>query len=321
MVWLAPLGLLAAGIAVTMAVAQEPTLKVDVDLVNILFTVREKNGPLVGNLNKEDFTLLEDGKEQTIKHFERESDLPLTIGLLIDVSVSQQNLIEVEKNAAGQFFQRVLRPKDMAFLISFGPEAELLQDDTNSPKLLRAAMNDLKVSGDVSGIMGPGPVPTANSRPHGTILFDAVYLASADKLKSEVGRKAIVLITDGQDQGSRYKVQQAVEAAQRADAVIYSIQYIDNQFYSRGYMMPAFTSDSDLKKLSDETGGRVMRVDRKHTLQDIFDEIQQEMRTQYAISYTSTNPTKDNSFRRIEIRTGRKDLKVQARRGYYASPT
>ncbi len=161
MVWLAPVGLLAAGVAVTMAVAQEPTLKVDVDLVNILFTVREKNGPLVGNLNKEDFTLFEDGKEQTIKHFERESDLPLTIGLLIDVSVSQQNLIEIEKNAAGQFFQHVLRPKDMAFLISFGPEAELLQDDTNSPKLLRAAMNDLKVSGDVSGIMGPGPVPTA----------------------------------------------------------------------------------------------------------------------------------------------------------------
>lgn len=318
MVWLVPAGILAAGLVVAVALAQEPTLKVDVDLVNILFTVREKNGPLVGNLTKDDFTVFEDGKEQTIKHFERETDLPLTIGLLIDVSVSQQNLIEIEKSAAAQFFQTVLRPKDMAFLISFGPEAELLQDDTNSVKLLRAGLNDLKVSGDVTGIMGPGPVPTASSRPHGTILFDAVYLAAAEKLKHEVGRKAMVLITDGQDQGSRYKVQQAVEAAQRADAIIYSIQYIDTGFYSRGGFF-AFTSDSDLKKMSDDTGGRVFRVDRKHTLKDIFDEIQAEMRTQYAISYTPTNSAKDNSFRRIEIRTGRKDLKVQARKGYYAS--
>jgi VWFA-related protein len=305
------------GIAVAVALAQETTLKVDVDLVSILFTVREKNGPLVGNLTKEDFTIFEDGKEQTIKHFERESDLPLTLGLLVDVSISQQNLIEVEKSAAVQFFQRVLRPKDMAFLIGFGHEAELLQDDTNSVKLLRAGLDGLRVDGDVSGIMGPGPVPTA-SRPHGTILFDSVYLAAADKLRNQVGRKAIVIITDGQDQGSRYKVQQAVEAAQRADAVIYSIQYIDHGFYSRGGYM-AFTSDSDLKKMSDDTGGRVFRVDRKHSLQDIFDEIQAEMRTQYAISYTSTNPAKDNTFRRIEIRTTKKDLKVQARKGYYAS--
>jgi VWFA-related protein len=318
MVWLVPAGIVAAGIALTVAIAQEPTLKIDVDLVNILFTVREKNGPLVGNLTKDDFTLFEDGKEQTIKHFERESDLPLTLGLLIDVSISQQNLIEVEKNAAAQFFQSVLRPKDMAFLISFGSEAELLQDDTNSVKLLRAGLNDLKVNGDVSGIMGPGPVPTATSRPHGTILFDAVYLAAYEKLKGQVGRKAIILITDGQDQGSRYKIQQAIEAAHRADAIIYSIQYIDHAFYSRGGYM-AFTSDSELKKMSEETGGRVFRVDRKHSLQDIFAEIQAEMRTQYSLAYTPSNTAKDNSFRRIEIRTKSKDMKVQARKGYYAS--
>src|SRR6202011_4424320 len=132
-----------------------------VNLVNLLFTVRERKGALIGNLNKEDFSVYEDGKEQTIKSFNREADLPLTIGLLIDVSGSQANLIEIEKSAAIQFFNRVLRPKDMAFLISFGPEAELLQDYTNSPKLLQSALEGLHVESGVGGLR-PGPVPTAN---------------------------------------------------------------------------------------------------------------------------------------------------------------
>src|SRR5262249_48767296 len=150
-----------------------------------------------------DFVLLEDGKPQTIKYFTKETDLPLTIGLLIDISGSQARLIEDERRAAYQFLSQVLRKKDMAFLISFGPEAELLQDFTNSPKLLQSALDGLHVESQGGGLH-PGPVPTA-STPRGTVLFDAVYLAATEKLKREVGRKAMVLITDGVDQGSRLK--------------------------------------------------------------------------------------------------------------------
>jgi VWFA-related protein len=270
----------------------------------------------VGNLEKGDFKVFEDGKEQEIKYFNRETDLPLTIGLLIDVSASQENLIDIEKNAAYQFFGQVLRKQDLAFLISFGSDAELLQDYTSSPKLLRAGLEGLQVKSDVSGI-GPGPVPTA-SQPRGTILYDAVYLAAADQLRGQVGRKVLVLITDGEDQGSRYTIKQAIEAAQKADALIYGFYYVDRGFYMSHGMIFGGGSDSTLQKMADETGGHDFHVDRKLTLQDAFNELQEEMRSQYAIGYVPTNPNKDGTFRKLEIRTGNKDWKVQARKGYYA---
>jgi VWFA-related protein len=292
------------------------TLKVEVNLVNILFNVRDKKGGLVGNLNKDDFKIFEDGKEQQVKYFNRETDLPLTIGLLIDVSASQMNLIEVEKNAAYQFFGTVLRKQDLAFLISFGEDAELLQDYTNSAKLLRAGLNGLQVNSGVGGI-GPGPVPTIG-QPRGTVLYDAVYLASADQLKGQVGRKVLVLITDGEDEGSRYKIQQAIEAAQKADALIYGFWYVDRRFYMSRGMVFAGSSDSALRQMSEDTGGHVFHIDNRLTLQDAFTQLQDEMRSQYAIGYTPTNPEKDGTFRKIEIKTGNKDWKVQARKGYYA---
>lgn len=301
-------------LGVLIAQEAETVLKIDVSIVNVLFSVRDKKGALVPALQKEDFTVFEDGKEQTVKHFTRESDLPLTLGLLVDVSGSQRNLIGVEKQAAQEFFSKVLRPKDMAFLISFGAEAELLQDSTNSLKLLRAGLDQLRENSGVGGFH-PGPVPTI-SKTRGTILYDAVYLAADEKLKNEVGRKAIVLITDGVDMGSRQTLREAIDAAHRADAIIYSIQYLDNSAY--GYGSFGYGGDGDLKKMSEETGGRMFRVDRKHTLDDIFREIQEEMRTQYSISYTPTSESK-NAFRKIEIKTAKKDLKVQARKGYFAS--
>src|SRR5690242_20584102 len=161
-----------------------PTLKVDVDVVNILASVRDKRGGLVGNLEKKDFTVYEDGKQQEIKYFTRETDVPLTIGLLVDVSGSQRNLIDIERNAASQFFSQVLRKKDMAFLISFGEESELLQDYTNSTRLLTEGLSQLRPSSGVGGLH-PGPVPTMGG-PRGTVLYDAVYLAANDKLKTEV---------------------------------------------------------------------------------------------------------------------------------------
>ena len=289
----------------------ETTIKVDVDLVSIYFSVRDKKGGLIPNVEKPEFSIFEDGKQQEIKYFTRESNLPLTLGLLVDVSGSQVRLIEDERRAAAQFFPRVLKQKDMAFLISFGAEAELLQDFTNSTRLLRAGLDSMKMNTGVQGIHA-STIPNAN--PKGTILYDTVYLAANDKLKGEVGRKALVLITDGMDQGSSYKLEQAIEMAQKSDAIIYSILYADARFQNGFYRL----NDSALRKMSEETGGHLFRVDNKHPLDSIFDQIQTEMRSQYTIAYASSNPRRDGSFRKIEIKTLNKDLKVQARKGYYA---
>ena len=181
----------------------------DVDVVNILASVRDKKGTLMPNLEKQDFTILEDGKPQPIKYFTRETDLPLTIGLLMDVSGSQQNLHRrSRRNAASQFFSQVLRKKDEAFLIMFGEESELLQDYTNSVRLLSDGLRRLQLKRAWAGF-GPGPVPTMG-QPRGTVLYDAVYLAASEKLRTEVGRKVIVVITDGVDEGSRLPISEAV---------------------------------------------------------------------------------------------------------------
>jgi VWFA-related protein len=303
--------LLAAG-----AFPQDDVIKVDVDLVNVLCTVRGKNNGLIGNLDKGDFHLFEDGKEQEIKYFTRETDLPLTIGLLVDVSGSQERLIDTEHRAASQFFRSVLRPKDLAFLISFGKDSELLQDSTNSAKLLEEGLKGLRLNAPVGGLH-PGPVPTQQNQA-GTVLWDAVYLAANERLKGEVGRKVIVVITDGVDTGSRKTREQAIREAQLADTVVYSVYYTDPGAYGGGGFGFGGGGEGDLKKLSDETGGRVLKVDRKNTLDDLFKEIQDEMRTQYAIAYSPTNPKKDGSYRKLEFKMANKDQKAQARKGYYA---
>jgi VWFA-related protein len=291
-----------------------PTIKVDVDLVNVMFTVRSKSNALISTLTKADLTVYEDGKAQTTKYFTRETNLPLTLGLLVDVSGSQEALIPQEKYAAGAFFDQVLKAKDMAFLISFGAEAELLQDSTSSARLLKRGLEGLRLSTSVGGLH-PGPVPTSKQK--GTIMYDAVYLAANEKLKNEVGRKAIVLITDGMDYGSSYKLKDAVEMAHRADTIIYSIYYVDQRaYYGRGF---GGASDGDLKKMSEETGGRLFHVGRNSTLEDIFRQIQEEMRSQYALAYSPTNEAKDGSFRKLEIRPADKTMKVQARKGYYSA--
>ncbi len=303
---------------------QMPTIRVGVDLVNLFFTVRaKKGGQLIPNLEKSDFKVIEDGKEQTIQHFSRETDLPLTLGLLIDISASQERLIDIERDAASAFFSSVIRKKDEAFLISFGKSTDLLQDYTSSPRLLSAALDGLRGDGQTPGL-GPipipnqGPVPQTGT-PKGTLLYDAVYLASDEKLKNEVGRKAIILITDGDDQGSTYNLQTAVEAAQKSDAIIYSIYYVDHGFYMQAGMFGG-GGEGELRKMSSDTGGHVFSVDRKHPLKEIFQEIQDELRNQYSISYVPTNTTRDGSFRHVEIKVDNKDDRVQARNGYYATP-
>jgi VWFA-related protein len=282
----------------------------------VLCSVQTKQGGLIGNLTKDDFQISEDGKPQTIKYFTRETDLPLTIGLLVDVSRSQERLIDIERMAAQAFFAQVLGKKDLAFLISFGQDAELLQDYTNSPGLLSKGLSGLKVNAPPIQVT-ESPVPTAYN-PRGTVLYDTVYLAAHDQLRGQVGRKVLVLITDGVDQGSRYKLEDALRAAQLADTIIYSIEYYDPGAY--GFGMGGGGGGGVLKRLAEDTGGHVFRISHKHPLSEAFEEIQREMRSQYAIGYLPTNGARDGSFRRIEIKTRDKDQKVQARKGYYASP-
>lgn len=285
-----------------------------VDLVNILATVRGKNGALIGNLQQGDFKVLEDGKEQEIKYFTRESNLPLTIGMLIDVSGSMDGLIPAEQRAGTKFFEQVLRKDDLAFLISFGKDSELLQDATNSLRLLERGLGELKLNAPVGGLH-PGPVPTMSNQA-GTVLYDAVFLAADERLRREAGRKVIVLVTDGVDTGSRVSRQKAIEAAQKADAIIYSIFYNPSNGFGGGF--GGGGDEGTLKRMSEETGGRVFAVGRRENLDEIFKEIQDEMRTQYSVSYSPANSVKDGSYRKLEFKMANKDYKVQARKGYYA---
>lgn len=308
----------AAGTLVVLA-QDDNTIRLDVNLVSIFASVRGKNNALISNLEKGDFKIYEDGKEQQIKNFTRETDLPLTLGLLVDTSSSQERLIDTEQRAASQFFSKVIREKDQAFLIQFGAEAELLQDLTNSTRTLQKSLQQLRLSVPVGGLH-PGPVPTMQNQA-GTILYDAVYLAANDELKREVGRKAIILITDGVDTGSKITRDKAIEAAQKGDVMIYSIFYQDRAQYSGGgfgNISLGGGGEGELRRMSSETGGQVYKVDRGHSLDDIFKELQDEMRSQYAITYQPPNPKRDGTYHKIDIKLANKDYKPQARKGYYA---
>ena len=290
-------------------------IKVNVSVVNILASVRDKHNALVPNLTKDDFEIYENGQLQTVKYFSRETNLPLTIGLLIDVSRSQERLIDIEQRAGSGFLDAVLRPKDEAFIMSFGADTELLSDLTNSKKALHKGLDSLKPNFGFSGI-NAGPVPTATSQA-GTVLYDCIYLAATDRMSNEVGRKAMVVITDGDDEGSKVSIKKAIEYAQKSDSAIYSIYYADTGFRGGGFTFGG-GGYRYLQQMSGETGGHVYDVGRRNPLDKVFDELQEEMRTQYAIGYTPTDAKKDGSYRKIEVRAKDKDLKVEARKGYYA---
>ncbi|MGA7684271.1 MAG: VWA domain-containing protein [Terriglobales bacterium] len=306
------------------AAQDEPstTLKVNVEVVQLFFNVKDKHGALIPNLPKEDFDIFEDGKQQTIKYFKAESDLPLTLGILLDVSGSQLRVLDMEKEVGASFLENILRSKDEAFLISFGTDIELLQDFTNSVSRLRHALNEAKMNaggvGCSGGPIGPqGPIPCPSTGQRGTALYDAVYLASHDELSHEVGRKAMVLLTDGEDEGSRLKIKDAIEAAQKADTICYVLLIADRGFYGGSLF---YSGASEMKKMTQETGGRVIDVGNKpDKLRKAFDEIAAELRSQYDIGYTSSNTTRDGGFRKVEIKSKQGDYKIQARSGYYAA--
>jgi len=300
------------------------TLKVNVEVVQLFFNVKDKHGALIPNLTKDNFDLFEDGKPQTIKYFKAESDLPLTLGILIDSSGSQTRVLEMEKEVGGSFLESTLRPKDEAFVISFDVDITLLQDFTSSVSRLRHALNVAKINtggvGCSGGPIGPqGPIPCSSTGQRGTALYDAVYLASHDELSHEVGRKAMILLTDGEDEGRRLKVKDAIEAAQKADAICYVLLIADRSFYGMGGF--SYSGDSAMKKLTEETGGRMIEVGNKiEKLRQAFDQISQELRSQYNAGYVPTNTARDGSFRKVEIKPKQSDYKIQARSGYYATP-
>ncbi len=295
--------------------SDEPTFSLDVEVVNVLATVKDRNGRLLSTLEQDDFILEEDGVRQDIRYFSHQSDLPLTVGLLIDTSGSQEFVIPEERSAGTLFFRSVLRPKtDLAFLMSFDRNVELLQDYTDSLALLERGLQGLHVEVPTGGFH---PNPTGSKKQTSTALYDAVFLAADEMFRNQVGRKAVVVISDGYDFGSKTKLKQAVEAAQRADIVIYSVQYLDRTFASRGYLNLG-SGSAALKRMSEDTGGSFFRVSRGRRLSSIFQQIEDEMRSQYSIGYTPRGELSKPGFRKITLKSPRKGLRIQARSGYYA---
>ena len=315
---------------------QKPAIfSIKVAEVQIAATVRDKNSRLVADLNKEDFLLEEDGKPQEIEYFARQSDLALTLGLLVDSSMSQRQVLEEERKASLQFFQQVLRPeKDLAFIISFDFEAKLMEDLTNDLGRLDKSLREVAIPRN-----SPGSRPVPGRRGGGgvgTVLFDAAYLAADEILRHQTGRKSIILISDGVDFGSILSLNSAVEAVQRADTMIYSIRYYDKNAYGGGLLGrgiptgrrggtrgpgpvgPTPDGKKVLKQLSDETGGSLFEVSNKLTLMEIFNQIQDELRNQYIIGYTPPKADSSPSFRKITLRTKDKNLKVLCRSGYFS---
>jgi len=304
--------------------AQDATFATAVNVVSVLASVRDKQGHYVRDLGQDDFELREDGRLQQIKYFSRQTDAALTLGMLVDTSLSQRRVLDEERNAGREFLWQVLRPaKDSAFLVRFDVEVELTQDSTNSLPKLDKALNSLEVPRSRAG-RGRGGVAGI-----GTLLYDAVFLAADEVLKKLEGRKAIILLSDGDDHGSRVSLARAVETTQKADTSVYAIHIFDeNGGLARGFggrqrrRAPARRRESigqkALLKIAEETGGRYFEVTGQKPLDQVYREIEEELRNQYSLGYVSDRPVPSAEFRKIAIVTKRKGLTVQARNGYYA---
>jgi VWFA-related protein len=358
-----------------------PKYSTEVKVVNVLATVRDKKGNIVKNLTKDDFLLDEDGRTQTIQFFSQEANLPLTLGLLVDTSGSQRTVLDSERTASSQFFRQVLREdRDLAFLIHFDYEVELLQDLTPSRAKLESGLNLLQIAqrdpnqqqqqqGGNQGGQYPqgggypgggypgggyprrrypgGGNPNGGGYPQGgarrgagTKLYDAILLACDELMKKQQGRKAIVLLTDGVDHGSKTTLFQAIESAQRSDTLVYSVLFAGQENNSpvgfggpgmgrRGGMgrPGGYGGGEDgkkvLKQIAQETGGGFFQISHSHPIDKVFATIDEELRNQYSLGYTSNQPNSNGVYRHIHLVTKNnkqhKDLVVQAREGYYPS--
>ncbi len=289
--------------------AQEPqqTIRVQVNLVNMFATVRDKQKRIIPDLTQDDFRVLEDNQEQKISFFSHETALPITLGLLIDTSGSEERMLPAEQEAASRFLKRVLRPKDLVMVISFDLDVDLLADFTSDMGQLERAIQRARINAPRVPISVQGPLPQTGSK--GTNFYDAVYLACHEKLSGEAGRKALVILTDAVDNGSKVSLQEALEVAQRTDTVVHILLV-----YDPGYG----NNEGVARKLTEETGGRMIVVRNEKKLEEAFDQISEELRSQYTLGYYPTNSNRDGRFRKIKIETTHKDLHVLARKGYYA---
>jgi Ca-activated chloride channel homolog len=275
----------------------DQTYRISVDLINIFCSVWDKNtNAFVTNLTREAFTVYEDNQKQDIKNFIRETNLPLTLALLVDTSESVAPKLKFEQEAATAFFQSMLHEKDRALLVEFNSGVELVQDFTSDPNKLARQIKTLKAAG-------------------GTALYDAIYTICDEKLIRESGRKAIVILSDGEDQSSKANFDQAYEMALKAEATIYGISISQGGFFGVG---GSKEGDRVLKQLAEETGGRTFFPFKVEELDDSFRQINQELRSQYNIGYLSNNTKRDGSYRKIEIRLQEKGLKLNYRKGYFA---
>jgi len=293
---------LAGGLALA---TPPPQIRVQVNLVNLFATVRDKHKAIVTGLTQDDFQVYEDGQLQEITNFSAESNLPITLGILMDTSGSEYYMLSGEKEAGSRFLGRVLRKGDLAMIMTFDTDVDLLADFTDDRGLLDRAINRAKINVPVGGVIVQGPLPTSGSG--GTNFYDAVYLAAHDKLSSEAGRKAIVVLTDAEDTGSKLQLGDAIEAAQRTDTVVHIL------------LVAADGGDQSVaRRLTDDTGGRMIIVRSERNLEQAFDQISEELRSQYTIGYTPTNKKHDGSYRKIRVEMKNKDYSVLTRRGYYA---
>ncbi len=339
--------------ALPLLTQQSPPIAVKVSAVNLLATVRDKHGNLVRNLAKDDFTLDQDGKPQSITYFAKESDLPLTLGLLVDTSLSQRRVLDQERAASRSFLDRVLREdKDKAFLIHFDHEVELLQDLTSSRQKLLAAIDQVHTpqfsqsnsgGGGSSGGAGGGDGRGSHGHGHGggTLLYDSIYLAADELMRKQQGRKALVILTDGVDRGSKESLAEAIEAAQRADSLIYCILFADKEgdhgngggfggprmggggMGGRGGGYPRRTEESRpdgkkvLEQIAKNSGGRFFEVSKKETLDKIYADLDEELHNQYVLGYSPERPDDTVGYHRLHLAVKQKDAQVQARDGFY----
>jgi VWFA-related protein len=337
------------------ASAAATTLSVDVKVVTLPVTVRDKKGQIVANLTKDDFTLMEDNRPQTIKYFNLDTNLPLTLGLLADTSMSMRNAFDQEKSSGKTFLNDMLtKPQDKAFLIHFDREVELLQDLTPSKEKLATALEDLGPTQEPYQTTSDQGSGQRMHRGGGTQLYDAIFLAADELMKKQQGRKAIVVLSDGQDRGSRETLNSAIEAAQRANTVVYTIYFQGEQphdYDNRGGGMgrprigmggggypgggypggypgggrggrPSEEPHVDGKKImiqiAEQTGGRMYEAKKKENFDQIYASIAEELRSQYMLGYTPDKSSADESYHKISLTAKKKDLFVQTRDGYYA---
>ncbi len=290
----------------------DQVIKLGTQLVTVPFNVTDKTNRYINDLTKDDIEIFEDGKPQQIFSFERQTDLPITVAMAIDISGSQQYTLPYEVAAGKRFFQRVLRPKkDLGAVVTFEHESVLVQDLTSDVEKLSRSLDDVHVPAEALTVRTGGTPPINNSGVGSTAMYDSIYSISGDLLRREAGRRVIILITDGQDTSSSVKLKEAIERTWRNEIIVYSIGIGD----------PAFdgVDKGVLKKIAAETGGRAFFPRSEEDLDKAFAQIDEDLRSQYIVAYEPANSAADGSFRTIQVRAkNRKDLTVRHRRGYFA---